>query len=112
MRAARIADGDMRTDRAGNPFRAGHQRQHQPHAAQTRPDAHCLRRIGVGNPHVDVDLVVEIIGQGDEFNFRGKIAEQLRRQNGWVSDSQHGFAPDSHATRKGVFCAVKDWPGR
>ena len=56
-----------------------------------RPDAHGPRRIGIGNPDVDVDVVVEIVGQGNEFDFRREIAQQLRGQCGWVSDSQHGI---------------------
>ena len=87
MRAVGIADGDMRTHRAGNPLRAGHQRQHQPHAAQMGHDALGTRGIGIGNPHVDFDFVVELVGQGISSTSAGKTGEEFRGNCCGISDS-------------------------
>ena len=90
MRAMSIADSDVRPCHAGNPLRAGHQRQDQTHTAQPRPDAHGPRGIRIRNPNVDFDVVIKIVGQRDEFDSRREIAQQLRGYCGWVSYTQHG----------------------
>ena len=89
VRAAGVRDSDVRSGQRRNPLRAGHQRQNQAHTAQMGPDAHAPRRVGVGNPDVDVDFAVEIVGQGNQFDFRREITQQFSSQCGGVSDSQH-----------------------
>ncbi len=74
VRAAGIADGHMRSYGIGKPFRARHERQHQAHAAQVRPDAQGTRDVGIGNPYIDIDGVIKPIGKRDEFNPIGHHA--------------------------------------
>ena len=42
-----------------------------------RPRAHGPGGIGVGNPDVDLDVVVELVGDGNQFDSVGEIAEEL-----------------------------------
>ncbi len=68
MRPASIADGDVGTHGAGNPFRAGHERKYQAHPAQVRPDALGASGVRIRNPHVDVDVAIETIRQRDQID--------------------------------------------
>ena len=73
--AVGIADGDVGTDHAGNPFSARHERENKTDTMQPRPD---LRRPGgvwIGNPNVDVYIVVQGIGKRNQFDFLWKIPE-------------------------------------
>ena len=58
--------------------------KHQPHAAQMRHDALGARRVGIGNPHIDIDIVVELVGQRDELDFRWGSRRKVRQQ--WLRD--------------------------
>ena len=78
VRPARIADGHMRPHQRRNPLRARHHRQHQPHAAQMRPGKHGPIRIGIRNPHIDLDLVVRRIRDRESARLlRGSRAKTL-----------------------------------
>ena len=75
MRAARIADGDVRPDyaRESTPCPPSARAP----AARRADAARCLhrpRRIRIGNPHVDFHLAVKIVGQCNQFDSRGEIA--------------------------------------
>ena len=69
MRAPRIADGDVRPNGGGNPFGSRHHRKHETYPAKVGPDAKRTRRKGVGNPHVDVNGLIETVGQRESARF-------------------------------------------
>ena len=85
MRAMRVADGHMRPDCRRNPLRACHQRKHQPHAAEQRPDAPRPRLIRIGDPHLNLDLVVQPVFERHEFHFGRQSTPCLCVQNCRIS---------------------------
>ena len=52
-----------------------------------RPDAQGAGGVGIGNPHVDFDVVVKLIGQRDEFDLPGKPGEEFGGKRCWISHS-------------------------
>jgi hypothetical protein len=76
---AGITNRDMGSHGARNPLGTGHERQNQPHAAEMRHNALGSRWIGIGNPDIDFDVVVELVGQRDKLDFLGETGEEVSR---------------------------------
>ena len=89
MSATGVADGHMRSHCCRNPLRARHQREHQFHAAQMRDDLRVPRRIRIGNPDVDVNVMIEIAGQANQLDSRGEIGEQIGGYILGISNAKH-----------------------
>ncbi len=77
MCTTRIADSYVGADSLRNPLGARHKRQHQLDAAQMRNDLRVPRRIWIGNPHIEFNIVVKIPRQSNQLDFRREIGEQF-----------------------------------
>ena len=75
--AVRVADGNVRADGSGNPFGARKHAEHQAHAAQVRPGAHGAGGIGIGDPDIDFDVTIHLVGDGNQLDSLGEFAQQL-----------------------------------
>ena len=63
VRPMSVADGDVGSHLGGNPLRTRHEREHKTNAAQVRPDFLRFGGIRIGNPDVDVNVMIQSIGQ-------------------------------------------------
>ena len=62
MRAVSITYGHALPNHAGNPLRSRHERKHKADPVQSRPEFNGARHVWIGNPDVNVYIVVQWIG--------------------------------------------------
>jgi hypothetical protein len=89
MGAVCVADGDVRANGGWDPLCARHHRQHEANAAEMRPNAQGARGIGIGDPDIDLDVVIQIIRQRNQLDSRGHDAQKICVQFCWVSNTEH-----------------------